>query len=52
LVLGVGLGGEYPLTAIITSEFFENDANRGARIAGVFSLQVRGLSSYLLALID
>lgn len=42
LILGVGLGGEYPLTAIITSEFFENDANRGARIAGVFSLQVRG----------
>jgi len=41
LILGVGLGGEYPLTAIITSEFFENDANRGARIAGVFSLQVR-----------
>lgn len=39
LILGVGLGGEYPLTAIITSEFFENDANRGARIAGVFSLQ-------------
>jgi len=39
LILGIGVGGEYPLTAIITSELFENDANRGAQIASVFSLQ-------------
>ena len=35
--LGFGIGGDYPLSAIITSEF-ANTKNRGAMIAAVFAM--------------
>lgn len=35
--LGIGIGGDYPLSAIITSEF-ANTKNRGAMIAAVFAM--------------
>nr|GEY57570.1 probable inorganic phosphate transporter 1-9 [Tanacetum cinerariifolium] len=37
-VLGIGIGGDYPLSATIMSEF-ANKRTRGAFIAGVFSMQ-------------
>lgn len=40
--LGVGIGGDYPLSAIITSEF-ANTKNRGAMIAAVFAMQGFGI---------
>lgn len=36
-ILGIGIGGDYPLSAIITSEF-ANTKNRGAMIAAVFAM--------------
>ncbi|CAD8085486.1 unnamed protein product [Paramecium primaurelia] len=41
-LLGVGIGGDYPLSAIITSEF-ANTKNRGAMIAAVFAMQGFGI---------
>lgn len=49
--LGVGIGGDYPLSAIITSEF-ANTKNRGAMIAAVFAMQGFGiLTGSIVALI-
>ncbi|KAL4575403.1 hypothetical protein LXL04_022246 [Taraxacum kok-saghyz] len=41
-LLGVGIGGDYPLSATIMSEF-ANRRTRGAFIAGVFSMQGFGI---------
>lgn len=41
-LLGIGIGGDYPLSAIITSEF-ANTKNRGAMIAAVFAMQGFGI---------
>ncbi|PHT51293.1 putative inorganic phosphate transporter 1-9 [Capsicum baccatum] len=41
-LLGVGIGGDYPLSATIMSEF-ANRTTRGAFIAGVFSMQGFGI---------
>ncbi|KAG0200426.1 Inorganic phosphate transporter pho84 [Mortierella sp. NVP41] len=38
LLLGVGIGGDYPLSAIITSEF-ATTSRRGAMMAAVFAMQ-------------
>ena len=38
-VLGVGVGGEYPLSATVSSEATTNIRGRGARVAAVFSMQ-------------
>jgi PHS family inorganic phosphate transporter-like MFS transporter len=38
IVLGVGLGGDYPLSAVITSEY-SSARHRGAMVAAVFSMQ-------------
>ena len=49
--LGIGIGGDYPLSAIITSEF-ANTKNRGAMIAAVFAMQGFGiLAGSLVSLI-
>ncbi|KAJ3696590.1 hypothetical protein LUZ61_000295 [Rhynchospora tenuis] len=49
--LGVGIGGDYPLSAVIMSEF-SNTERRGALVAGVFSMQGFGiLVSALVAMI-
>ncbi|KAM0042448.1 putative major facilitator, sugar transporter, major facilitator superfamily [Helianthus debilis subsp. tardiflorus] len=41
-LLGVGIGGDYPLSATIMAEF-ANKRTRGAFIAGVFSMQGFGI---------
>ncbi|KAI7747859.1 hypothetical protein M8C21_027431 [Ambrosia artemisiifolia] len=41
-VLGIGIGGDYPLSATIMAEF-ANKRTRGAFIAGVFSMQGFGI---------
>lgn len=41
-LLGVGIGGDYPLSATIMSEF-ANRRTRGSFIAGVFSMQGFGI---------
>jgi PHS family inorganic phosphate transporter-like MFS transporter len=41
-LLGLGIGGDYPLSATIMSEF-ANKATRGALIAAVFSMQGFGI---------
>ncbi|MEM0129098.1 MAG: MFS transporter [Thermoplasmata archaeon] len=41
-VLGIGIGGEYPLSAAIVSEY-ANRRNRGRLIASVFAMQGFGL---------
>ncbi|KAF5777723.1 putative major facilitator, sugar transporter, major facilitator superfamily [Helianthus annuus] len=41
-LLGIGIGGDYPLSATIMSEF-ANKRTRGAFIAGVFSMQGFGI---------
>jgi PHS family inorganic phosphate transporter-like MFS transporter len=38
-LLGIGVGGDYPLSASITSEVAENEMNRGFQLATVFSAQ-------------
>ena len=40
--MGFGIGGDYPLSAIITSEF-ANVSNRGAMMAAVFAMQGFGI---------
>ncbi len=42
LFLGIGIGGDYPLSAIITSEF-ANTKNRGGLMAAVFAMQGFGI---------
>ena len=42
-VLGVGVGGEYPLSATVSSEASSATAGRGRRVALVFSMQGVGL---------
>lgn len=41
-ILGLGIGGDYPLSATIMSEF-ANKRTRGAFIAAVFSMQGLGI---------
>ena len=41
-ILGVGVGGDYPVSSVITSEF-ATTRNRGALIATVFSMQGIGI---------
>ncbi|CAG8558017.1 16427_t:CDS:2 [Dentiscutata heterogama] len=43
-VLGIGIGGDYPLSAVITSEF-ATKKRRGAMMAAVFSMQGFGILS-------
>jgi len=51
VILGFGIGGDYPLSAIITSEF-ANKKNRGAMMAAVFAMQGFGiLAAAIVALI-
>jgi PHS family inorganic phosphate transporter-like MFS transporter len=42
VILGVGIGGDYPLSAIITSEF-ATTKRRGAMMAAVFAMQGFGI---------
>ncbi|EXX69910.1 uncharacterized protein OCT59_006871 [Rhizophagus irregularis] len=42
LILGLGIGGDYPLSAIITSEF-ASKKRRGAMMAAVFAMQGFGI---------
>lgn len=42
LILGFGIGGDYPLSAIITSEF-ATTKHRGAMMAAVFAMQGFGI---------
>ncbi|CAK4700206.1 unnamed protein product [Aphanomyces euteiches] len=41
-VLGIGIGGDYPVSAVITSEFASSD-HRGQFIAAVFAMQGFGI---------
>ncbi|KAF9974301.1 Inorganic phosphate transporter pho84 [Actinomortierella ambigua] len=51
LILGVGVGGDYPLSAVITSEFATTN-RRGAMMAAVFAMQGFGyLTTGVVALI-
>ncbi|KAF0424699.1 phosphate transporter [Gigaspora margarita] len=42
VILGIGIGGDYPLSAVITSEF-ATKKRRGAMMAAVFSMQGFGI---------
>lgn len=42
-VLGVGVGGEYPLSATVSSEATVNSEGRGRRVSAVFAMQGVGL---------
>ena len=42
-ILGVGVGGEYPLSATVSSEASAGSAGRGRRVSLVFSMQGVGL---------
>ena len=42
-ILGVGVGGEYPLSATVSSEASADSAGRGRRVSLVFSMQGVGL---------
>ncbi|KYR02743.1 major facilitator superfamily protein [Tieghemostelium lacteum] len=42
-ILGFGIGGEYPLSATISSETSVNDTKRGSQVASVFSMQGIGI---------
>ncbi|RIA92253.1 phosphate transporter [Glomus cerebriforme] len=51
VIMGIGIGGDYPLSSIITSEF-ATKKRRGAMMAAVFAMQGFGiLASALVALI-
>jgi PHS family inorganic phosphate transporter-like MFS transporter len=51
VILGIGIGGDYPLSAIITSEF-ATTKRRGAMMAAVFAMQGFGqLAASLVSLI-
>ncbi|KAG9293482.1 hypothetical protein G9A89_009206 [Geosiphon pyriformis] len=50
-ILGLGVGGDYPLSAIITSEF-ASAKNRGSMMATVFAMQGFGiLTSIVIAMV-
>ncbi|KAF0463572.1 inorganic phosphate transporter [Gigaspora margarita] len=42
VILGIGIGGDYPLSAVITSEF-ATTARRGAMMSAVFAMQGIGI---------
>lgn len=42
VILGIGIGGDYPLSAVITSEF-ATTKTRGAMISAVFAMQGFGI---------
>ncbi|CAG8471405.1 192_t:CDS:2 [Acaulospora morrowiae] len=42
VILGIGIGGDYPISAVFTSEF-SNTSSRGAMIAAVFAMQGFGI---------
>ncbi|CAG8464685.1 8444_t:CDS:2 [Paraglomus occultum] len=42
IILGLGIGGDYPMSAVITAEF-ATKARRGAMIAAVFAMQGFGI---------
>ncbi|KAL1921480.1 uncharacterized protein VTP21DRAFT_11196 [Calcarisporiella thermophila] len=42
VILGIGIGGDYPLSAVITSEF-ATTRHRGAMMAAVFAMQGFGI---------
>jgi len=42
-ILGFGIGGEYPLSATISSESSTNHHQRGTQVAAVFSMQGMGI---------
>eukprot|EP01133_Synstelium_polycarpum_P007642 gene7642-8943_t len=42
-ILGFGIGGEYPLSATISSESSSSDQKRGSAVASVFSMQGVGI---------
>src|SRR5215475_4240748 len=51
VIMGIGIGGDYPLSAIITSEF-ATKKRRGAMMGSVFAMQGFGiLASAIIALI-
>src|SRR5581483_7446600 len=51
VIMGIGIGGDYPLSAIITSEF-ATKKRRGAMMASVFAMQGFGiLASAIVALV-
>ncbi|CAG8718945.1 104_t:CDS:2, partial [Ambispora leptoticha] len=51
VILGLGVGGDYPLSAIITSEFATKE-RRGSMMAAVFAMQGFGIfASILVAVI-
>jgi PHS family inorganic phosphate transporter-like MFS transporter len=51
VVMGIGVGGDYPLSAVITAEF-ASTKHRGGIIAAVFAMQGLGqLAASLLALV-
>jgi len=51
VVMGIGVGGDYPLSSVITAEF-ASTRNRGAIIAAVFAMQGLGqLAASLMTLI-
>lgn len=51
LILGIGIGGDYPLSAVITSEF-ATTKRRGAMMAAVFAMQGFGiLAAAIVALL-
>ncbi|KAF9364045.1 Inorganic phosphate transporter pho84 [Mortierella sp. NVP85] len=51
LIVGIGIGGDYPLSAVITSEFATTN-RRGAMMAAVFAMQGFGyLTTGIVAII-
>ncbi|CAG8643528.1 8023_t:CDS:2, partial [Paraglomus brasilianum] len=42
-ILGIGVGGDYPLSAVITAEYFSQSENRGTLMAVVFAQQGLGI---------
>jgi MFS transporter, PHS family, inorganic phosphate transporter len=48
VIMGIGIGGDYPLSAIITSEF-ATKKRRGAMMAAVFAMQGFGILAAAIA---
>jgi MFS transporter, PHS family, inorganic phosphate transporter len=48
VLLGTGVGGDYPMAAVITSEF-SSTRHRGRMMAAVFSMQ--GVNTHIFKLI-
>jgi len=49
-LLGVGIGGEYPLSATVAAETAKNTKTRGTRMAIVFSTQGLGTSPSIFSI--